>query len=169
MLVGLENPNDDIEVSRSVAGAAASRGYGAVFGAPLIGAWDPEEKKNIEAFERDLGSGFAVSITDHPLQTSAFEIIRRGSSYRYPSADQPSGIAGFVRDLARIRGIRSLTFVVSTDPDSAFEMPKHQLTVDEFVSHLSRYEELEADPRAEFWGDGVFELRLKSPPNEERS
>ena len=152
---------DEIHLSRMIARAACSRGFGATFGAVAVGCWDAEERAQIELLERELKADFVVSITDHPLQTSAFEIFnslvpaRGGDDQRRP--DLPS----LIQEVSGYGKLGTVTFVISRDPWMAGSLPRHRVSVDQFVDHTLRYHLMEADSSSRYGGDGVFKIDLQ--------
>ncbi len=151
-----------VDVARRIALAATSRGYGAIFGAPQIGCWDPEERRNIEAIEREFEANLSVSITDHPLQTSAFEVFRSELSDPDKTRVRESKIAELILDFVRLDRVEKLVFVVSMDPWMAASLPRMVVTAEELLSRLSEYYSREADPALNHGGDGVFILPSRS-------
>ena len=148
-----------IRIARHIAEAAARLGYGTIFGTDLIGCWDSEQKKSLESLENKLSSNLVVSITSHPLQTSAAEIFNLELNPMNGATRGESQFPRFLRSVGEISGIESLAFVISEDPWMSADLPLSEVSLDGFLSHLSRYHVLQADSRSEFGGDGVFLVR----------
>ena len=159
VVVRVDDAERVVDVARKIATAAPLRGYGTIFGATQIGFWDAEERRNLEALEKEFGANLSVSITDHPLQTSAFEIFRSELGVSDKTTNIESKIAGLVLDLVRLEGIERLAFVVSMEPWISEGLPRIPVTPMELLSLLSEYHSREANPSLEHGGDGVFVLR----------
>jgi hypothetical protein len=151
-----------VDVVRKVAIAAITRGYGAIFGSTQIGCWDPRERESIEASEKEFDADVCVSITDHPLQTSAFEIFRTELSGLDDRNFGTSRIRALLLDLVRLQDIDRLAFIVSMDPWIAEKLPRVRVTTEELFLRLSEYCAREADPSLEHGGDGVFVLQKQN-------
>jgi hypothetical protein len=159
-ILGVGDAGRVIDVARKIAIAITSRGYGAIFGAPQIGRWDAMEGRNLEAVERELGANLSVSITDHPLQTSAFDIFRSELGAVRKNTHVESKIEDLVLELVRMEGISGLAFVVSMEPWISEGLPRILVSPQEFISRLSEYGTREADSSREYGGDGIFIMKL---------
>lgn len=158
VLVKARESQQAVNIARRISQAASSRGYGAIFGAAQIGCWDAEERRNLEAIESAFGSDFSVSITDHPLQTSAVETLSQVERLARRRLPKGSPLPGLIHDLSGLEDVARMVFVVSMEPWIAANLPRARVTTAELISRLSSYSSNEADPSREHGGDQILIL-----------
>ena len=163
VIVGLDDPTSEVEVSRAIYRAAAAKDFGLIFGTVQIRRLYKSEGEMLEDLSREVENPMVFSITSSPTATDAMEFFEQQLNPRTGAKPRDAPLLQFLDNLFAIEQAKEIIFVVwdGMIPSAKF-MPRHNVSESEFRSWISDYYTIDSSDSAE-GAEGIFiVMRRKS-------
>jgi hypothetical protein len=127
-------------VSEKISELVARYGFGLLSGTDPIRRLYDQEGRMLEQLSVEVENPLVISITDNPKATDAWEIFERQLHPLYADPEKAK-ILKVLAELWSLEEIQAAVFIIMR-VDAEF-LPRYEMTFEEFLKSLARYQEKE--------------------------